>query len=325
MTIKTSSSNNAKEDGNILPVATATGTDDFSYGATAVGIPLGDDDEEKKKYGYDHSVPSSLYQQETDNNNNNKYWGRFNDPQATVLPTNSRVVGDDEEPLLLPVANARLDDREIRHQFIRRVYLILIGQLFVTFGVCAIMTLNETVRHVVLYNPMVGPTLWCSGGISIILLICLFKYKRSYPTNMILLLLFTIGMSYSVGVTTALYAEMGAADSILEAMFITLTVFVLLTLYTLQSKHDFSYMRAGLGMSLWILILWGFFAAIFGVQTGFAYSLIGSIVFSGYIIFDTYMLAEKHDPRDYVMAAVELYLDIINLFLYILQLLSDDS
>jgi len=323
MTIKTSSSNNAKKDGNILPVATATGTDDFSYGATAVGIPLGDDDEENKKYGY------ALYQQETDNNNNNKYWGRFNDPQVTVLPTNGRCVfrfvGDDEEPLLLPVANARLDDRQIRHQFIRRVYLILIGQLFVTFGVCAIMTLNETVRYVVLYTPVVGLALWGSFGISIVLLFCLSSFKRSYPTNMILLLLFTIAMSYSVGVTTALYAEMGAADSILEAMFITLTVFVLLTLYTLQSKHDFSFMRAGLGMSLWILILWGFFAAIFGVQTGFLYSLIGSIVFSGFIIYDTYMLAEKHDPRDYVMAAIELYLDIINLFLLILQSLSSNN
>jgi len=42
------------------------------------------------------------------------------------------------------------------------------------------------------------------------------------------------------------------------------------------------------------------------------------------VVYDTYMLAERYDPEDYVMAAVELYLDIINLFLYILSFLSED-
>jgi len=138
---------------------------------------------------------------------------------------------------------------------------------------------------------------------------------------MILLGIFTIAMSYLVGTTTAIYAEAGAEDLVIEAIFITFTVFIVLTVYTLQSKYDFSFMRAGLGMGLWVLILWGIFGCIFGIQPGFVYGLLGSIIFSGYIIYDTYLLAESHDPRDYVLAAVQLYLDIIDLFLYILTLL----
>lgn len=122
-----------------------------------------------------------------------------------------------------------------------------------------------------------------------------------------------------------MYAAAGAGDLVLEAVFITATVFVVLTLYTLQSKWDFSFLGAGLGMSLWVLILWGLFAAIFGVQAGYVYALLGSLVFSLFIIYDTYMLAERHDPRDYVIAAVELYLDLINLFLYILRLLGEGN
>jgi len=351
MTIKIED-NNSQNDSCILPVATAAATND-SYGAIGVEIPVaaaaaavaassasfkaeillpsGNDDNEKKenkKYGYDnHPDPLSSFYREEQQSNNYSFWGRFNDPQATVLPTNNtnEYVFDIDNEALLPVANARLDDRQLRHQFIRRVYFILIGQLFITFGMCAMMTLNETVRHIVLNGTMAVAMSWTSI-VSVFVLICfLTAYKRSYPLNMILLFLFTIAMSYLVGTITALYAEAGVEDLVLEALFITFTVFAVLTVYTLQSKHDFSFMRAGLGMSLWVLILWGIFASIFGIQPGFVYGLLGSIVFSGYIIYDTYMLAERHDPRDYVLAAVQLYLDIINLFLYILQLLSYSS
>ncbi len=78
-------------------------------------------------------------------------------------------------------------------------------------------------------------------------------------------------------------------------------------------------------MCLWIMILWGFFGLIFGMQTGCVYALAGSILFSGFIIYDTYMIAERLDPGDYVVAAIELYLDLVNLFLYILQLLAESN
>jgi len=124
---------------------------------------------------------------------------------------------------------------------------------------------------------------------------------------------------------TAMYDAAGYSGTIIEAVFITATVFLVLTIFTLQSKWDFSFLGAGLGMGLWILLLWSILGIIFGFQTGYVYALAGSVLFSGYIIFDTYMLAERHDPQDYVVAAIELYLDIVNLFLFILRLLSESD
>ena len=37
---------------------------------------------------------------------------------------------------------------------------------------------------------------------------------------------------------------------------------------------------------------------------------------------DTYMIHKRLGPDDYIIAAIELYLDIINLFIFILQLLN---
>jgi len=56
------------------------------------------------------------------------------------------------------------------------------------------------------------------------------------------------------------------------------------------------------------------------------YAGIGAIIFSLYIIFDTQMMmGGKHkyslDPEEYVFASLNLYLDIINLFLYLLQII----
>lgn len=248
-----------------------------------------------------------------------QYWGRFDDPVAdsvAVLP--SGLAMDDGTP----IATAELDDRKARHLFIRKVYLILIAQLFVTFSTCAVMTLHEPTRDFVLGE---GQPLYTVCNVLMLVTICALSwYKRSYPKNIILLSFFTLSCSYTVGTVTAMYAQAGAGDLVLEAVLITAIVFVILTFYTLQSKQDFSFLQAGLGAGLWIMILWGFSAIIFGLETGWVYAMGGSVLFSGFIIYDTFMLAERHDPQDYVIAAVELYLDIINLFMYILSWISRD-
>ena len=78
-------------------------------------------------------------------------------------------------------------------------------------------------------------------------------------------------------------------------------------------------------MGLGALLLWGFLAMLFGIQTGYVYALLGCILFSGYILFDTWLIMDKLSPHEYVLAAIMLYLDIINLFLYLLQLLSSND
>ena len=47
----------------------------------------------------------------------------------------------------------------------------------------------------------------------------------------------------------------------------------------------------------------------------------GAIIFSCFIVFDTHLLIHKLSPEEYIVAAINLYLDIINLFLEILKIL----
>ena len=59
----------------------------------------------------------------------------------------------------------------------------------------------------------------------------------------------------------------------------------------------------------------------FGMGGQMIFSLVGALIFIGYILYDTSNLIHVHGPDDYIIATVSLYLDIINLFLYLLQLL----
>ena len=55
------------------------------------------------------------------------------------------------------------------------------------------------------------------------------------------------------------------------------------------------------------------------------YASAGALIFMLYIVMDTQlMIGGKHkysiDPEEYVFAALNLYLDIVNLFIYILSI-----
>ena len=64
-------------------------------------------------------------------------------------------------------------------------------------------------------------------------------------------------------------------------------------------------------------------ALCLGVCThAYRYAVFGALLFCGFIIFDTWRLLEKGNVDDYLLLSIELYLDIINLFLFVLDLLS---
>lgn len=45
------------------------------------------------------------------------------------------------------------------------------------------------------------------------------------------------------------------------------------------------------------------------------------IIILGFIIYDTQMIMTRVSPEEYIIATIELYLDIINLFIEILKIL----
>ena len=77
-------------------------------------------------------------------------------------------------------------------------------------------------------------------------------------------------------------------------------------------------------MLLFTLIIWGFFG-MFAFQSFVfqqVYALGGTLIFSLYVLYDTWMITQILSFDDYVLGAINLYLDFINLFLCILQMLA---
>jgi FtsH-binding integral membrane protein len=213
-------------------------------------------------------------------------------------------------------------DPETRRVFIRRVYSILTVQLLLTGFISSFMIMHVPTQMYVLTHAW---PVTLSIVSSLVLIVALMCMKDKEPENMYLLGAFTFVEAFLVGSVTTAYCATGQRGIVLEAVFLTGAIFIGLTLFTFQSKIDFSFLGAALSMGLGALILWGFFALIFGIQTGYVYALLGCIIFSGYILFDTWLIMDRLSPHEHVLAAIMLYLDIVNLFLYLLQLLSSED
>ncbi|CAM9897578.1 unnamed protein product [Pylaiella littoralis] len=213
-------------------------------------------------------------------------------------------------------------EKQLRLGFIRKVYGILSIQLLLTAAVSSVCVLNDDVRNGVLGHLW---TVWVGFCLSIGLLLCLMCYRDKYPLNMYLLGAWTFVEAYTVGVVCAAYASQGQGAIVVQAAGLTMAVFLGLTLFTFQTKIDFSFLGGALFASLWVLMLWGMVMAVFGFQQSYVYSLFGAIIFSLYILYDTSLLMNHLGYDEYIIASIRLYLDILNLFLYILRLLSRNN
>ena len=62
-------------------------------------------------------------------------------------------------------------------------------------------------------------------------------------------------------------------------------------------------------------------AALLRPTKHLALSVGGAAIFSLYIVYDVHMISKRLSPDEYVLGAITLYLDIINLFIRLLRLL----
>ena len=197
-------------------------------------------------------------------------------------------------------------EASVRTGFLRKVFGLVACQLALTAAVSAIFMYNHAIRHFVLHAPSLTMV---SFFVSLGFLFGAHLNKDSHPTNLYMLLGFTLSIAWSVGVTCAMYASAGYGFLVLEAVGITASVTAGLSLYTLRSKQDFSYLGASLGSALWVLILGGLVASLTGAAAMHtALAVGGAMIFSLYIVYDVQEIAKRMSPDEYVSAAISLYL-----------------
>jgi len=211
-----------------------------------------------------------------------------------------------------------------RKAFIGKVYSILGIQLFVTVSVSFVMMQFGGARLMMWLYTSGSWTHMVSIVALFVSLCALMCNRHKYPRNLILLSVFTLTMSWFIGTTCTMYAARGLSALVVEAFAITSIIFIALTLFTVQSKIDFSFLGVGLSAALFGFLIWGCFAMFAFPSFMFSqvYALIGALIFSLYVVYDTWVMTSVLSYDEHILAAVNLYLDFINLFLMILRLLS---
>ena len=243
--------------------------------------------------------------------------GLVNPEKGVYKEDKYSIPGDGDQLESGPCSNSNVSQATIhvRLGFLRKVYFLLAMQLTLTAIISAAFIRHESIREFIGNNPGL---LTLDMIIIFPILFALMFLKDSHPTNLILLFCFTLGESVVVGHIVTLYE----LHSVIIAFVLSLSVFFVLTMYTLQSTYDFSTWAACLFTFLWILLVGSFLHLLFPTEIGdLMISLAGAIIFSGFIILDTHMIMHRVSPDDYIMATITLYLDIINLFLYILRMM----
>jgi len=184
-----------------------------------------------------------------------------------------------------------------------------------SFGQMLYMT---PLKYVVMFAP-IGMVLWMNIGAA----------TRSVQTSRILFYVFSALMGLSLSTIFLVYTH----GSIAQVFFISAASFGALSLYGYTTKRNLSAMGSFLIMGLFGLIIASivnFFLA--SGMLAFLISVIGVGIFAGLTAYDTQMLKSMFLQGAYtreegeklaINGALTLYLDFINLFIMLLQLLGD--
>ncbi|CDW81450.1 UNKNOWN [Stylonychia lemnae] len=213
-------------------------------------------------------------------------------------------------------------DQEDRNGFIKKVYGILCAQLIITAEFTLLPYISEDVLNFMGNYPQIFVLCLIAVLVSQLVLICNRKLARTVPVNYYILGIFTICESYMVSFICTMYEP----QVVFIAALMTACSVGGLTFYAWTTKEDFTVMRGV--MSFVIAAIFSTLILCIFMQQQMdrtALSFLFVIIFGIYIVIDTQMIMGNNkyelSSEDYILGALILYLDIINLFLEILKIL----
>ncbi|XP_037542281.1 protein lifeguard 3-like [Nematolebias whitei] len=266
------------------------------------------------------------------------YWG-----QGGVYPQSSMYPGPGFSPAGIPIAtlsaglpasnpgdmddliSSQWESTSVRHAFIRKVYFILTVQLAVTFSVISVFTFVDSVRLFVISYPVIYWTSYVVFLLVYCILICCKEPRRRFPLNLVLLGIFTVAFSYMAGTISSYYET----KAVFLAMGITAIVCIAVTVFCFQTKVDFTSCGGFLCIASVLLMIIGIVTAVvlsfqYVPWLHMLYAAIGAIIYTLFLVYNTQLLIGNRElaisPEEYIYGALSLYVDIMNIFLFILQI-----
>ncbi len=201
---------------------------------------------------------------------------------------------------------------DARAAFLRKVYgTVLLG--LVSTSAAALWSLQSgayvyAIQHV-----------WLTMGLYFGVFFGANALRRRAGLNLVLLVAFTAVTGALIIAPSALWAGPTATAN---ALLSTCVAFGGLTLYAVVSKRDFTFLRSFVFTGLLAVLAVGIGNMIFFHSSAVvgALSAVECFLFSAFILFDTSRLMRTQSLSDPIGFALAIYLDVVNLFLAILNL-----
>jgi len=217
---------------------------------------------------------------------------------------------------------------EAQRTYLARVYGWMVGGLAVTGLVAGWAVTSQTYWSILIENSWL---IWVGFGLQLLIVIGLSgAIHRMSSAVASVTFLFYAGLN---GLTLATLGAIYTSESIATTFFICAATFGAMSVYGFTTKRDLTSMGSFFFMGLIGLII----ASVVNVflessAMHFAISVIGVLVFVGLTAYDTQKIKEEWEVemmgteiarKSSIIGALNLYLDFINLFLYLLRLFGD--
>ena len=210
--------------------------------------------------------------------------------------------------------------------FMQRVYGWMTLGLFVT-GFSALYVASSPAAIQFIFGSSISVFLVIGVQLALVFSIRPVMRSKGWQAGAVLFLLY----SATLGVTVSTLLLRYTFTSVAQAFFVTGGAFGGLTLFAFVTKKDLS----GVGNFCMVGLIGIILASVVNIFVGssavhFAISVLGVLIFAGLTAYDTQKMKEYAYSQDTdnetgrrasIMAALELYLDFIMMFIYLTQLL----
>lgn len=215
-------------------------------------------------------------------------------------------------------------------EFFTKTYTWMALGLGLTGLLAVLISRNVSIMYYLASNPMLYFGLFIG---ELVLVIAFTRMAMKSSTNFSTLLAMFVAYAALNGVTLSVIFLAYTAESIASTFFITAASFGALSVYGMVTKKDLT----GMGRFLFIALIGIIIASVvnfFLNSSGMAMaiSIFGVLIFAGLTAYDTQVLKimyfqNQHDEAGLqkiaLRGALKLYLDFINLMLFLLRLLGN--
>ena len=210
------------------------------------------------------------------------------------------------------------------------IFFTLLTQIAITIGFIKAFNVTKITDNILTeYNSSFsfGILIFLLFIISLVLLYIMITSSLSYSQKYMVFILFSLIEAFFLHIILSNYSDETTQFAFYStiAIFVSLFIFGLFVIYL---GYDLGWLGLVLFMALFILIITQLVFMLIGNYEIYqkAFAIISLVIFILYIIYDTNKILLKYDNTTQfcIMGALDYYLDVINIFIDMLRLSSNN-